>query len=192
MIPYVLIISGLIAVLYGMTGLVRIFFLPLVRAHQVVFERKDDYLFYENAKGQKLLKSQKKYLMNIYITLVIVGTLVLITGFYAGFTQHGPDFWLYKKLFASEEDQRNDRINEDGQFIASDGKEYNYYILIKGPDIYFRDELCGDEKALEEKISEFDRTNTIVIYDDFAVSSAYHFVVDLLDRSGIRYIEDGN
>lgn len=192
MVPYLLIISGFIAVLYGLTGLIRIAFLPLVRAHQVVFERKDDYLFYENAKGRKLLRSQKKYLLNIYITLVIVGALVMITGFYAGFTQHGPDFWLYKKLFSSEEDQRNDRINEDGQYLASDGKEYNYYILIKGPEIYFKDELCADDTALEEKLRGFDRTNTIVVYDDFAVSSTYHFVVDLLDRSGIQYLEEGN
>ncbi len=192
MIPYILIIAGAIAVIYGWIGLIRIAFLPLVRAHQVVFKRKDDYLFYENAKGQRVLKSQKKFLLNIYITMVIVGNLLIITGFYAGFTDHGEDFWLYKTLFNSEEAQRNDRITEDGQYIASDGKTYNYYILIRGADIYFKDVLCDDYAVLEEKIKGFDRTNTIAIHDDFAVSSAYHFVIDLLDNSGIHYIEEGN
>ena len=190
MIPYILIIAGVIAVIYGLIGLIKMAFLPLVRAHQVVFKRKDDYLFYENARGQRVLKSQKKFLLNIYITLVIVGTLLVVTGFYAGFTDHGTDFWLYKTLFHAGETQRNDRITEDGQYVASDGKTYNYYILVKGSEIYFKDELCDND--LEDKIKGFDRTNTIVIYDDFAVSSKFHYVIDLLDKSGIRYIEEGN
>ena len=70
MIPYILIIGGAIAVIYGLIGLVRIAFLPLVRAHQVVFKRKDDYLFYENPAGQRVLKSQIKFLLNIYIVLL--------------------------------------------------------------------------------------------------------------------------
>ena len=133
-----------------------------------------------------------KFLFNIYITLVIVGILFIITGFYAGFTEHGSKFWLYKILYSSGEAQHSDRITEDGQYIASDGKEYNFYILIRGSNIYFKDELCENQSALEEKIKVFDRTNTIVIYDDFAVSSAYHSVVGLLDKSGIHYIEEGN
>lgn len=192
MIPYVLSIVGSVAVLYGLIGLVRIAFLPIVRAHQVVFKRKDDYLFYENAKGQRILKSQKKFLLNIYFTLIIVGALVIVAGFYAGFTEHGPNFWLYRTLFSSGDTERNDRITEDGQYITSDGKEYNYYILIRGADIYYKDELCADSSDLEAKIKGFDRTNTIVIHDDFAVSSAYHAVIDLLDKSGIHYIEEGN
>ena len=192
MIPYVMIIAGIAAVIYGLVGLIRIAFLPIVRAHQVVFERNDDYLFYENAEGQRVLKSQIKFLLNIYITFLVVGLLVIMAGFYAGFSDYGQDFWLYKILFSSEETQRNDRITKDGQYVASDGKEYNYYILIRGSDIYFKDELCADSNALEAKVSGFDRTNTIVIHDDFAVSSAYHAVVDLLDKSGIHYIEEGN
>ena len=192
MIPYIFIIAGFFAVLYGMIGLIRIAFLPIIRAHQVVFQRNDDYLFYENAKGKKVLKSQKKFLLNIYITFVIVGSLLVITGFYSGFTSHGPDFWLYKTLFPAGKAERNDIINEEGQYLARDGKEYNYYILIKGSEIWFKEELCEDAAALEEKIKEFDRTNTIVVHDDFAVSSAYHSVLDLLDRTGINYIEEGN
>ncbi len=192
MVPYILIIAGIAAVIYGLIGLIRIAFLPIVRAHQVVFKRKDDYLFYENARGRRLLKSQTKFLLNIYLTLVIVGSLGIIAGFYAGFTEHGPDFWLYKTLFSAEEEQKNDRINDEGQYKASDGKEYNYYILIRGSDIYFKDELCADNSELEERIKDFDRTNTIVVHDDYAVSSTYHFVVDLLNGSGIHYIEEGN
>ncbi len=191
MIPYILIIAGAASVLCGLIGVIRIAFLPLVRAHQVVFKRKDDYLFYENAKGRRLLKSQKKFLMNIYLTLIIVGTLVITAGFYAGFTEHGPDFWLYKNFFSLVEEIRSDKITEDGKYLASDGKEYNYYIFVRGSEVYFGDELCTDE-ALEEKVKSVDRTNTIVIFDDFAVSAAYHSVVDLLDSLGIKYIEEGN
>lgn len=190
--PYILIAVGIAAVIYGLFGLIRIAFLPLLRAHQVVYGRKDDYLFYENEKGQKLLNSQKKFLLNIYITFVVVGIFVIITGFYTGFTEHGQDFWLYKKMFSVEETQNKDRINENGRYVAPDGKEYNYYILIRGSDVYFKDELCTDNSVLEEKIRGFDRTNTIVVHDDFAVSSAYHFVINLLNKSGIHYIEESN
>lgn len=192
MIPYILIIAGVVAAAYGLIGLIRIAFLPLVRAHQMVFKRKDDYLFYENAKGQRVLKSQKKFLLNIYITLVIVGTLIAITGFYAGFTEHGPDFWLYKTMFSDGTEQKNDRINEAGQYIASDGNAYNYYIMIRGSDIYYKDELCEDISELEEKIKRIDRSNHIVVCDDFAVSSEYHSVIDLLNDSGIQPIEERN
>ncbi len=192
MVPYILIIAGFIIGIYGIIGLIRIALLPLVRAHQVVFKRKDDYLFYENETGQRVLKSQMKFLLNIYITSIFVGFLLTITGYYLGFTDHGPDFWLYKTFFSSEEAQKSDRINAEGQYISSDGKEYNYYILIRGSDIFFKDELCVDSAALEEKIKGFDRTNTIVIHDDFAVSSAYRLVTGLLDSSGIHYIEESN
>ena len=192
MIAIIMIIAGAAAVIYGLIGLIRIALLPLIRAHQVVFNRNDDYLFYENAQGRRVLKSQKKFLLNIYLTLVIVGSLVAITGFYAGFTDHGQDFWLYKRLFPAKEAPRNDIINEEGQYISKEGKEYNYYILIRGSEIYFKDELCEDHTALEERLKDFDRTNTIVIHDDFAVSSEYHFVTGLLEKSGIHYIEEGN
>ena len=192
MIPYILIIAGAASVLCGLIGVIRIAFLPLVMAHQVVFKRKDDYLFYENAKGRRLLKSQKKFLMNIYLTLIITGVLVITAGFYAGFTQNGPDFWLYKNFFSLVEEIRSDKITEDGKYLASDGKEYNYYIFVRGSEVFFGDEPCPDMAILEEKLKSVDRTNTIAVYDDFAVSAAYHSVVDLLDSLGINYIEEGN
>ena len=191
MIPYILIIGGAIAVIYGLIGLVRIAFLPLVRAHQVVFKRKDDYLFYENPAGQRVLKSQIKFLLNIYIAALIVGSLLIAVGFYSGFTDHGVDFWLYKVMFHPQKEQQ-DRITEDGKYRASDGNEYNYYIMIQGSKIYFKDELYSDHSELEEKIKGFDRSNTIVIHDDYAVSSEYHYVIDLLTQSGIKYIEESN
>ena len=192
MIPYILIIAGAASVLYGLIGVIRIALLPLVRANQVVFKRKDDYLFYENARGRRLLRSQKKFLMNIYLTFIIVGTLIITAGFYSGFTEYGPKFWLYENFFSLVEEIRSDKITEDGKYLASDGKEYNYYIFVRGPEIYFGDELCADTDALEDKVKGVDRTNTIVIYDDFAVSSAYHSVIGLLDGLGIQYIEEGN
>ncbi|HAG70051.1 MAG TPA: hypothetical protein DCL38_08760 [Lachnospiraceae bacterium] len=192
MIPYILIIAGAASVLCGVIGVIRIAFLPLVRAHQVVFKRRDDYLFYENEKGKRLLRSQKKFLMNIYITLIVVGALVITAGFYAGFTEHGPKFWLYKKFFSLVEEIRSDKITEEGKYVASDGKEYSYYIFIRGSEVFFGDEPCADISALEEKAKGVDRSNTIVVYDDFAVSSTYHSVTDLLDSLGIQYIEEGN
>ena len=189
MIPYILIIAGAIAVLYGSIGLIRIAFLPLVRAHQVVFKRKDDYLFYENPAGQRVLKSQVKFLLNIYITFLVVGALLIAAGFYSGFTDHGEDFWLYKVMFHPKKEQ--DNITDDGRYRTADGQEYNYYITVKGADIYFRDEKCG-RPMLEEKLKGLDRSNTIVVYDDYAVSSEYHFVMDLLKKNGFRYLEERN
>ena len=192
MIPYILIIVGIITAICGLIGLIKLILLPLVRAHKVVFERKDDYLFYENELGQRVLKSQIRFLCNIYISLLLTGALLIFSGFYLGFTEHGTDFWFYKILYSNNEEYSHDRITKDGQYIALDGKKYNYYILIRGADIYFKEDKCKDNSALEEHIKGFDRTNTIVIYDDFAVSSEYHFVLDLLKKSGIHYIEEGN
>lgn len=193
MIPYLLIILGIISTLWGLIGAFRIAILPIVRAKEIVFKSKDDYIFYETSKGKRLLKSKTKFLLNIYITLIIVGILAVLFGFYVGFSEHGEDFWLYKRFFdVSNSEQKSDRISDEGKYIAKDGNEYNYYILIRENNIFFKDEACPDITDLKEKIENFDRTNTIVIFDDFAVSSTYHSVVDLLHKSGIEYIEESN
>ena len=193
MIPYLLIILGIILTIWGLIGAFRIAILPLVRAREIVFKSKDDYLFYETVKGKRLLRSKTKFLVNIYITLITVGIVAVRFGCYICFTEQGEDFWLYKRLFAaSNSEQKSDRISEDGKYISEDGHEYNSYILIRENNIFFRDEVCIDNDDLKEKIKNFDRTNTIVVFDDFAISSTYHYVTDLLDDSGIKYIEESN
>lgn len=192
MLPYIFIILGFLGVIFGTIGVIRLVCLPIRRAHKVVYERKDDYLFYENAKGRRVLKGQIKFLLNIYITLIFVGSLMVLAGFYIGFSDHGPEFWLYKTLFSSEEKNYSDRITDDGKFVATDGKIYNYYIMIQGKQIFFKDVLCETHADLESMIQGFDRTNSIVVYDDFAVSSEYHYVIDLLKKTGINPIEDSN
>ena len=192
--PYVLIIVGTVAVIIGLIGSIRLAFLPLIRAHQVVFNRKDDYLFYESAQGKRVLRSQKKFLLNIYITFVVIGGLAVLAGVYLGFADKGPKFWFFKNMFSSEEASHNDVINEEGQYISKEGKEYNYYIRIRGTEIYFKDddEPCEDDEDLEDRLKDFDRMNTVVVYDDYAVSSEYHSVIKLLENLGIHYIEEGN
>ena len=193
MLPYILLIIGAIPALYGVFGLLRLLLLPLRRADQVVYHRVDDYLFYENARGRRFLNSQIRYLLNIYIVCIMIGVVLMFAGIYIGFTEYGDTFWLAKRYYQEQNGTPvNDHLNDEGQYIAADGKAYTYYIRVTGEEIYLRDEVCADTEALRAKMDRVDRMNEVILYDDYAGADAYHDVADLLRKLGIRFLEESN
>ena len=191
MIAWIFIVVGAFLALGGAIGLLSMLVLPVKERIRIVCKGEYDLIRARtNAEVGKHVRNEKKHLMRDCICAVIIGIMMFFAGIYLGYAAEGEGFWFYKQFYPEETtNQVWDEINEDGQFVAADGKAYTYYILISGQDVIFRGEQCVDLSDLKSKLSLIRRENTVIIIDYFAVSSTYHSVKDMLNELGIEYEE---
>lgn len=195
MIPWILIIAGALCAIIGVLGLFAILLLPIVDRFEIVFDKdKDVVQARTDSKIGKLVREEQKHLTRDFIICVFVGVMMFFAGIYLGYAEKGASFWPYRMLFPNEvsiqtQNQVWDKLNESGQFVASDGTTYTYYILVSGNDISLSGEVCADLADLKRKLEEIRRENTVVVYDSFAVSSTYRAVKRTLNELGIDYEE---
>lgn len=188
MIPYILIIIGILLTGIAVVGFIRLLLLPFVRMNEVIFEREDDFLKYESREGKKFFKRNLKQWTWVHVICLFVGVLCFFLGMYLGYAAKGDSFWFYKQIFG--EDNRAeywDKISEDGKFIADDGTEYTYYILVSGENYIFSGTECAGFEELKSNVESIRRENTVILIDSFAVSSKYHAAEKLLKELGIKY-----
>lgn len=194
MIPWILIIIGALCTLIGVLGLIAILLLPIVDRFEIVFDKdKDVVQARTDSKVGKIVREEQKHLTRDFIICVIAGVMMFFAGLYLGYAAKGEGFWLYRKLFPGEVKavaQVWDKINDDGQYVASDGTAYTYYVLVSGNEIRLSGEKCADLEEFRDRLSEIKRENTVIIYDSFAVSSTYRAVEALLDELGFEYEEE--
>ena len=192
MIPWILIIVGVLCIVVGILGLLSLFiYLPLKEKFEVVYDREYDFIRARlDSDIQKYVDHKKMELVHIFLISCIMGILMFLSGFYLGYLAQGEDFWLYKKFYAQKDtSQVWDDINENGQFVSSDGKAYTYYILISGKEISFSGESCVDLQNLKSRLLAIRKENTVIVIDSFAVASIYHSIESLLNELGIEYEE---
>lgn len=188
MIPYILIAIGSILTIVAVVGFIRLLLLPFTRMREVVFKREDDFLKYESREGKKYFKKNLQQLTWLYVIALIVGIVFFFLGVYLGYAAKGDSFWFYKQIFGEDiKSDYWDKISDDGKFIANDGNEYTYYILVSGEDYIFSGVECADFEELKKKIEEIRRENTVILIDSFAVASKYHAAEDLLKQLSIKY-----
>ena len=194
MIPWTLIILGALCTIIGVLGLLAILFLPIAERFEIVFDKdKDIVQSRTDSKVRKIVLSEKKRLTRDFVICVFAGVMMFFAGLYLGYAAKGEGFWLYRKLFRVEAEATApvwDRINDNGQYVASDGTTYAYYILIDGKEISLNGEPCAGLEDFRTRLQEIKRENTVMIYDSFAVSSTYHAVEALLDELGFDYEEE--
>jgi len=191
MIPWVLIIAGALCTVVGVLGLFMILVLPLKDRLETVFEKEKDVIQARlNTEIRKYVWQEKRHLTRDFIVCLVVGIMMFFAGLYLGYAAKGENFWLYRKLFPNTITvQVWDEINENGQFVAADGKAYSYYVLISERDISLSGEPCTDLEDLKTRLSGIRRENSVIIIDSFAVSSTYHAVENILNELGIEYEE---
>lgn len=191
MIPRILIVVGVLLVLFGIIGMFSLLILPIRENFEIVLGREYDFIRARLDPGiKKFITGKKKRLTIEFLTTGLLGTLMFFSGLYLGFAAEGEGFWFYKQFFPQGASaQVWDAINEDGQFVAEDGKVYSYYILLSGREISFCGEVCGELEDLRNRLDGIRRENTVIIVDSFAVSSTYHEVEDMLNELGIEYEE---
>jgi len=191
MIPWTLIIVGTQCVLFGVLGLISLVVLPFFERFEVVYDKDKEILAARmDAEVGKHVWYEKKKLTRDFIVSIFAGAMMFFAGLYLGYAAKGEDFWLYRKLFPDRITvQTWDEINEAGQFVASDGKAYTYYILVSGDEVSLSGLPCADMEDLEKRLSEIKIENTVIIYDSFAVSSTYREVKKILNKMGFDYEE---
>lgn len=191
MIPWTLIIVGALCVIFGVLGLISLLLLPFFERFEVVYDKDKEILAARmDAEVGKHVWYEKKNLTRDFIIAIFAGAMMFFAGLYLGYAAKGEGFWLYRKLFPDRVAvQTWDEINEDGQYVAEDGKAYTYYVLVSGDKVSLSGELCTGLEELEKQLSEIKRENTVIIIDSFAVSSTYRKVEDMLNKMGIDYEE---
>lgn len=191
MIPWILIIAGVLCAFLGALILLLILLLPFHDRLEIVFDKDKDVLQARvEPKFIQVVRREQKKLIRDSVIAIFVGIMMFYAGFYLGYAEKGENFWLYKKMYPDRVTvQVWDEINAAGQFVADDGKAYTYYVLIDGNEISFCGEKCADLADFKARLKQIKRENTVIIYDSFAVASTYRAVEDALNELGIEYEE---
>lgn len=191
MIPRILVVVGALLVIGGVLGLISLLLLPFKIRHETVYDREYDYIRARLDRGvARYVQGEARKLVRDYIMIAMIGALMFFIGFYLGFTAEGDGFWFYEQFYPQEaSNQVWDQLNEEGQFVATDGQAYTHYILVSGKEISFGGKKCTDLVDLKKKLSAIRRENTVILIDSFAVASVYHAIEDICIELGIRYEE---
>ena len=191
MIPWTLIIIGALLTVFGVLGWISLFVLPFFERFEVVYD-KDKEIIQARTDPEfgKQVWYEKKHLKRDFTICIFAGILMFFAGFYLGYAAKGDGFWLYRKLFPDRVVVHTwDEINENGQYVADDGRAFTYYVLVSGDKVSLSGEPCADLADLEKRLTEIKRENTVIIIDSFAVSSTYRGVEKMLNEMGIDYEE---
>ena len=192
MIPWTLIILGVLCAGIGVLGLLALLLLPIAERFEIVFDKDKEIISARtDSDVGKIVWHEKRNLTRDFIICILAGIMMFFAGMYLGYAAKGDSFWPYKKMFPNRVAAVPvwDEINDAGQFVATDGKAYTYYILVSGDEVSLSGEPCVDLTDLEKKLSEIKRENTVMIIDSFAISSTYRGVEKVLDELGIAYEE---
>ena len=191
MIPWILIILGALSTLLGVLGLISIPLLPFFERFEIVYDKDKEIIQARTDPevGREVF-FERRHLIRDYIVFIVAGVVMFFTGFYIGYSTKGENFWLYKKLFPSTVSAPVwDELNENGQYVASSGKAYTYYILVSGNEVSLSGLPCEDLEELKNRLSEVRRENTVIVIDSFAVASTYRAVENMLMELGMDYEE---
>lgn len=193
MIPKLLIILGGILTGIGVIGFAALSFEPFFRAINIVFKRKDDYVFYETKPGKILLQKEYRALVRGFSFMLVSGIILLVLGLYLKSSRTGNDSIFSKDVPGITTGEEASQINNpDGtprgdKYVDEAGNEYAYYIVVTKNDISVNGIQISDLNILKDVLSNIDRTNTVFLVDDFAASKTFLDVMDLLDECGMRY-----
>lgn len=191
MIPRAFIIIGIFMMIIGVIGLLSLILLPIKERHEIVYDREYDYIRSRiDPIVSKFIWRAKKELIRDYFIILFMGSLLFFSGLYIGFAEEGEGFWFYKQFYPQEAaGQIWDAIDEDGKFVAEDGRKYTYYILVSGKEVSISGEPCADLSELENRLSAIKRENKVILIDSFAASSTYRSIMEILNELGIEYEE---
>lgn len=185
MIPTLIMISGFLIFAVSFILLIRILVSPFVvrwkNAH-------GDVELIETEQISVSRKKDRTFFIILFVCLMIAGSMLFCLGFSLGYADKGKGFWFYRLAEGSiSETKKWDRLSEDGDFIAEDGRKYPYYLVIRGNTYEFRGSECEDIGDVKERLSKISRENTVMLIDSFAVSEKMNDAEKLLIEMGIQY-----
>ena len=184
MLPVILIIIGIILSIVGIIGLLSVSVQPLLKAFRVVYTQDWEDYWYEHGKGQSALQHGRRVLVTMYLVILVIGLALTISGLVIQYMPRGNDTVISAGnvgATAGENDQWTDISGTDG----SGNARVDYTIVISGELIYVNGRTFETPEAFETALKEMDRTKKVTLVDDFAVSSVYHRVRELVNQYGL-------
>ena len=141
----------------------------------------------ENENIQRTRRNHRKLLISISFVLICMGGIFFLAGLYLGYAARGEGFWFHKLFYDSEEAVLcMENITDDGKYIAENGKEYSFYIIVQGDKYEFCSEPCDNFDDLKEKLSHIRLGETFLLVDNYAVAAEYNAAVNLLSEKGYK------
>ena len=176
----ILIVLGAVFTISGGIGLIALNVQPILKKIRVVFTHSLNDLAYDSDKGRKLLQRDSKDLKKSLIFLFIAGLICLGIGIGLIYAPEGKEpLW---KIITD-----GITIHQPESYTDSNGNSYSDCIEIREKTISLNGQKMDNIKDLEKNIKELGSEHTILLIDDFAVSSEYHKVEALLNNCGIKY-----
>lgn len=193
MIPIFMMVIGGLLILISVLGILAYIFQPVLEAYQVVIKREDDYAHYISPSGQAFLQTRvKRYLLGVGIMFVL-GCVLFFSGLYMGFGPRGFDM-LFSTQTSEESAEYNaidselaEGFDSHGNYIADDGKIYSHYFVVKGTNIFYREEYIGNIDVLRDYLTNLDTENSFYIVDGYAAASTFKEVMNILSENGFEY-----
>ncbi len=190
MIGYLLMAVGAAMVIMSIIGILKYFFQPLIETYQVVIKREDDYAHYTSPRGIAYLNEHKKKYLTMLAVLFIAGAGLFSLGLYMNFGPRGFEMLLSPnaqqgKVYDAVDTELAEGFDANGNYVAPNGKIYSRYVLIKGNEIYYGQDLVGDIDAFRDFAPAIDRNSRLYLIDGYASAAAFREAVSILDSNGI-------
>ena len=183
MLPVILIIIGIILSMVGIIGLLSVSVQPLMKAFRIVYTQDWEDYWYEHGKGQNALKEGRRVLIIMYLIILLLGLSFTISGLVIQYMPRGNDSVISAGNVGAT--AGNDSQWTDISGTGADSVQADYSIVIKGEVIFVNGRTFETLEAFEEALKGMDRTKKVTLVDDFAVSSTYHKVKELVNRYGL-------
>ncbi len=201
MIAVLMIIAGALMTVFGFIFLLFVIVSPVFAKARSISGRGDpteklikviSSVYGKGSLAENVLKKEnhqnRKDLLRLSAGILLFGLLLFGAGYYLGYADRGNGHWFYKLVYhQSDPVPEWDKITTDGRYTADNGKEYSFYLLVKGSEYEFCGEKCADINEVREKLMSIRRENTVMLLDSYAVSSYYHEAEDLLKELAIEY-----
>lgn len=185
MSPLFFMIIGAILTFICACGLIRLLLEPFVKAFNMYIKRDLSYGVYENSQAQVSLDKGYRLLRNTFSIGFLVGLGLFVYGYIMIFGPRGN-----APIYLQNESDNVYRYMSGGYYIPEMNHSYKYVVVISGSDVYLNgkkdDKYVGVNQVSETVSSEID----IYVIDDYAVSSTYHEVVNILgNNKNINIVE---
>ena len=182
MLPVILIIIGIILSIVGIIGLLSVSVQPLMKAFRIVYTQDWEDYWYEHGKGQAALREGRRTLVIMYLIILLLGLSLTISGLVIQYMPRGNDTVISAgNVGATAGDEWTDISGTE----VTGSARADYSIVISGETIIVNGRTYETVEAFEEELKNMDRTKKVTLVDDFAVSSTYHRVRELVNQYGL-------
>lgn len=184
MLPVILIIIGIILSIVGIIGLLSVSVQPLMKAFRIVYTQDWEDYWYEHGKGQNAISESRRVLVTMYLIILVLGLCLTISGLMIQYMPRGNDSVISAGNVGATVGDGNEWTDISGT-VGTGNLQADYSIVISGEKICVNGRMFETLEAFEESLKTMDRTKRVTLVDDYAVSSTYHRVKELVNQYGL-------